>query len=77
MLMLGAFILSTAIVGQARAEPQPRMHTAVHLLKSAQYELKHASHGKGGHRAKAMKHLERALQEVKKGIRYDNRNPYR
>jgi len=51
----------------ARAEYQPAMEKALHALQVAKRALQQASHDKGGHRAEALRH-------VQKAIRYDNRH---
>jgi len=50
------------------------MEKALHALQVAKRALQQASHDKGGHRAEALRHVQKAIEEVKKGIRYDNRH---
>jgi hypothetical protein len=50
---------------------QPHMQAALDKLQSARANLEAASDDKGGHRVKALDHVKRAIEEVKKGIDYD------
>ena len=47
---------------------QPHMEAALNALLSAQTELRVAEHNKGGHRAKALDFVDRAIQQVRLGI---------
>ena len=47
---------------------QPHMEAALNALLTAQSELKVAEHNKGGHRAKALDLVTRAIQQVRLGI---------
>lgn len=47
---------------------QPHMEAALNALLNAQTELKVAEHNKGGHRAKALDLVDRAIQQVRLGI---------
>ncbi len=58
----------------AIAEPQPQMRKALVALEAAVSHLKTATADKGGHRVKAIALAEQAIQEVKAGIEFDNRN---
>jgi hypothetical protein len=55
----------------ASSGDQPRMKEALDLLQSARNHLNNATADKGGHRAKAIEHVDRAIDEVNKGIEYD------
>ena len=50
---------------------QPRMQAALDKLESARANLEAATEDKGGHRVKALSHVNKAIDEVKKGIEYD------
>lgn len=58
----------------AVAEPQPHMRKALNNLEEALVQLKSASHDKGGHRVKAIEHVEAAIAEVRAGIDFDNKH---
>ena len=53
---------------------QPRMEEALAHLERAREALKHASSDKGGNRADAVRAVEKAITEVKRGIEYDRKN---
>jgi hypothetical protein len=75
LLLAGALVVVTGhggAVTEAQAEAQPRMQAALVSLKQAAAQLRHASHDKGGHRARALEATLVAIDQVKKGIRYDN-----
>lgn len=55
------------------AEKQPNMEAALNHLKAAKQSLEKASDDKGGHRAKAMQQVNQAIEQVQKGIDYDDK----
>jgi hypothetical protein len=61
-------------VHEAYAEPQPHMKAALELLEKARDQLQKGSTDKGGHRVKAIGLTKDAIEEVKKGIAFDNKN---
>ena len=69
-----ATLLALMLSTQLYAEKQPRMHEALKHLQAAKAQLKKGSHDKGGHRAKALDLVNRAIKQVRKGIKFDNRN---
>ena len=50
---------------------QPHMRAALDKLQSARANLEAATEDKGGHRVKALAHVNKAIEEVRKGIEYD------
>jgi hypothetical protein len=46
------------------------MEAAMHALENAKVELESAEHDKGGWRARALKHVEEAMKETRKGMAY-------
>ena len=68
---LGGIALHSA-VKPAYAEPQPKMHAALAALQAAKTNLDNATEDKGGHRVKAIKATEEAIEQTKKGIAFDN-----
>ena len=50
---------------------QPHMQRALELLRQARAEIQAASATKGGHRITAVEHINRAIDQVEKGITYD------
>jgi hypothetical protein len=47
---------------------QPYMQAALDALQNARWNLQHAAHDKGGHRANALNLVEQAIGEVQTGI---------
>jgi hypothetical protein len=58
----------------AVADNQPNMQSALGALESAYGSLERATADKGGHRVKAMSLTRQAIDETKKGIKFDNRH---
>ena len=56
---------------EAFAPDQPHMQAALDKLQSARSNLEAATDDKGGHRVKALEHVNKAIDEVQKGIEYD------
>ena len=50
---------------------QPRMQAALNHLQDARNNLEAATEDKGGHRVKAIEFVNKAIDEVNKGIEYD------
>ena len=50
---------------------QPHMQAALDNLQSARTNLEAATEDKGGHRVKAIDFVNKAIEEVRKGIEYD------
>ena len=57
----------------AYAMRQPAMENAMRALDNAERILKKALPNKGGHRVRALKHIRKARQEIRKGIDFANR----
>jgi hypothetical protein len=55
-------------VDAARMPDQPHMQAALEYLRSAKSDLEHATSDKGGHRVNAIKLVDQAIDETKKGI---------
>ncbi|MCW5748784.1 MAG: hypothetical protein KIT36_21525 [Alphaproteobacteria bacterium] len=60
-------------MSQAEAENQPHMRNALQSLQTARAQLQQATADKGGHRAAALTHVNAAIDQVQKGIAFDNR----
>lgn len=71
---VGGAALVAAIPTAVQAEEQPAMKAAQLALMSAAQHLKEATADKGGHRAKALQLIKQALEEVQKGIEYDQKH---
>ena len=53
---------------------QPHMQRALELLRQARAELQAGSPTKGGHRQTAVEHINRAIDQIEKGISYDRQH---
>ncbi|MCW8956920.1 MAG: hypothetical protein OQL09_08560 [Gammaproteobacteria bacterium] len=56
------------------ADKQPLMQIALNNLERAEKTLQKAAWNKGGHRIKALHHVRKAIEEVKKGMEFANKN---
>ena len=72
-LLIVTAIASGFVAGRASAD-QPRMQAALEHLRLAKVELEKADHDKGGHRDRALRLTNDAIDEVEKGIRFDRRH---
>jgi hypothetical protein len=66
---LSTTLAAGVFIGEALAA-QTHMDRALDYLQSARGELRDAEANKGGHREKAMKLVDDAIDEVREGIRY-------
>ena len=71
--MLGVVILVCTLAPLALAD-QPFMRAARTDLQQARARLQAALANKGGHRVKAIEHVNRAIGLVNRGIAFDRRN---
>ncbi len=69
-----ALVIGSGAVNRASADPQPRMYSALEHLKQAREDLVKARDNKGGHRARAIDHVNEAINEVKAGIEHANKH---
>ena len=58
----------------AGADVQPKMQDALGHLQSALTSLQSATADKGGHRVKAIALTKSAIEQVEKGIKFDNKH---
>jgi hypothetical protein len=68
-----ALVVGNGAIHAASADPQPRMVSALEHLKQAREDLIKATVNKGGHRAKAIDHVNQAIEETKLGIQLTNK----
>jgi hypothetical protein len=61
------------IAGRATAD-QPHMQAALEHLRAARAELKQAEADKGGHREKALRAVDTAIDQVQRGIAFDRKH---
>lgn len=71
--VLGVFVLFCALATIAYAD-QPYMRAARTNLQQARAQLQAALSNKGGHRMKAIEHVNNAIGLVNQGIAFDRRN---
>ncbi|HEU4391446.1 MAG TPA: hypothetical protein VFV34_26840 [Blastocatellia bacterium] len=72
--LAAAPVVGLILPKRAKAADQPHMQAALDLLRNARKELASATSDKGGHRANAIKHVDRAIAEVERGIAFDRRH---
>jgi len=68
--VLALIFLTGCIAGRLSAD-QPHMQAAMEHLRMAKGELEKADEDKGGHRVKAIKLVNEAMEQVEKGINFD------
>lgn len=56
-----------------RHEQHPEIRAAVHHLEEAKRNLEKAAHDFGGHRAKALEHVNEALEECNQALNFDKK----
>jgi hypothetical protein len=64
---------ASAALPQERGERHPAIRQAIHHLEMAKESLEKAEHGFGGHRARAIEHVNQALEECHKALEFDRR----
>lgn len=68
---LAAAALVAALPSEAAAAPRhPKIKEAIHSLKEARVELKEAAHDFGGHRVKALKAIDEAIEQLEKALAF-------
>ena len=74
LLVAAAAFCLGGFANEALADRQPKMKDALAHLNRALDTLEKAAHDKGGHRVKAIQFTKEAIEEVKKGIAFDNKH---
>lgn len=69
-----AVVLGTGTLTRAHADEQPVMQAALQSLEAALTALQKADQDKGGHRVKAIDFTKKAIEQVNKGIAFDNKH---
>lgn len=72
-ILLTIVLVVGFIAGQLSAA-QPHMKAALKQLRAAKSSLHKATADKGGHRERALDLVDRAIDEVERGIAYDRRH---
>jgi hypothetical protein len=65
----GAVALATTALAD-----QPKMREALQELRQARQELEKADDNKGGHKARALQHIDSAIGQVQQGIDAADKN---
>ena len=71
--MIGLVAISAFSMATARAE-QPHMRRALEQLEAARAELQSAEHDKGGWRVRALRNVDAAIAETRRGMEFDRRH---
>lgn len=61
------------VVKAATKERHPRIHAAIRELEAAKTELQKAPHDFGGHRADAVQAVDRAIEQLRVALQYDQK----
>jgi hypothetical protein len=69
---LGVWTFSPA-EGMEKNERHPHIHRALGKLRAARKDLQTAAHDYGGHRVAAIKDIDRAIAQLEKALKYDQR----
>ena len=69
--LIAVFVFGSMLGAAVASASQPHMQDALGALNSAKAALEAASHDKGGHREKALDHVNHAIEQVTKGIEFD------
>ena len=69
-----ALIAATALLAPTSYADQPNMQAALSALQQARDSLERATPDKGGHRMKAIQHVDAAISEVKAGMKFDRKH---
>ncbi len=72
--LLSSGLAALAAAGPAHADAQPHMRNALEALRQAERALEAADHDKGGHRERAIELTRKAIGQVERGLRFDNRH---
>lgn len=56
-----------------RGEQHPEIRAAMRHLEQAKQSLEHAAHDFGGHRVKALEHVNQALAECNEALNFDRK----
>ena len=74
IVLLAATLLGVGFAAGRALADQPHMHAALKDLQAAKASLETAENDKGGHRVKALEHVNAAIAEVREGIEFDRKH---
>ena len=72
--LLLVLVLALAFIAGQLSADQPQMQAALTNLRQARGNLNRATADKGGHRERALRLTDQAIEEVERGIAYDRRH---
>ena len=72
--ILLTIVLAVGFIAGQLSAAQPHMQAALKQLRAAKSSLNKATADKGGHRERALDLVNRAIDEVERGIAYDRRH---
>jgi len=58
---------------KGRTEAHPEIRKAIAALERAKYDLQHAAHDFGGHRADALAATDKAIEQLRLALQYDKK----
>ena len=70
LIGLSVYSLGRPAQNREMGEREPHMHAAMEHLQQARAELEQAAQNKGGHRERAMKLVDQAIEQVQQGEVY-------
>ena len=62
-----------AAPARKRTEAHPEIRKAIAALERAKYDLQHAAHDFGGHRADALAATDKAIEQLRLALQYDKK----
>lgn len=66
----GLAAAAAALAASPALANQPNMEAALQACRTARAHLESANNNKGGHRNKAIEHLNAAIEQIRKGIAF-------
>jgi hypothetical protein len=76
VVVIGVLLVSGTVGICAAEEPQPHMRAAIEHLREAREQLEKAEPNKGGHRERAIKLVDRAIEQVRAGIEFSEHHEH-
>jgi hypothetical protein len=72
-LMVSVVMPSLVLAQAPHKERHPAIRAAINALEKAKFDLEHAAHDFGGHRAEALKAVDYALKQLREALEYDKK----
>jgi len=70
---IGALAMINGFASADKKEHHPHIHKAIEELREAKKELKEANHDFGGHREKALKECDEAIEQLELALKHDRK----